>query len=271
MASNAHGGTALITGASSGIGAVYADRLARRGHDLILVARNGGRLQRLASRLSDATGCAVETIAADLTDAADLARVETILRTDASITMLVNNAGVGSAGPLLASDVDRMSDMIALNVGALTRLTYSVVPAYIARGTGTIVNIASIAAVAPELLNGVYGGSKAFVLAFSQSLNHELAEKGVRVQAVLPGATATEFWDAAGFPLANLPAAIVMSAEDMVDAALAGLDQGETVTIPSLPDAADWAAFEAARQALAPNLSRAEPAARYGVTRRRAA
>ena len=271
MASSAHKGTALITGASSGIGAVYADRLARRGYDLILVARDGDRLHALATRLSDATGRAVETIVADLTDAAGLARVETVLRIDASITMLVNNAGVGSAGPLLASDVDKMSGMIALNVGALTRLTYAVVPAYIARGTGTIVNIASIVAIAPELLNGVYGGSKAFVLAFSQSLHHELAAKGIRVQAVLPGATATGFWDAAGFPLANVPAAVLMSAGDMVDAALAGLDQGELVTIPSLPDAADWAAFEAARQALAPNLSRTEPAARYRATLHRAA
>jgi len=271
MVSNANKGTVLITGASAGIGAIYADRLARRGYDLFLVARNGDRLRALATRLSDTTGRAVETIVADLIDGADLARVETVLRTDASITMLVNNAGVGAAGPLLVSDVDKMSDMIALNVGALTRLTYAVVPGYVARGTGTIVNIASIAAIAPEALNGVYGGSKAFVLAFSRSLHHELAEKGIRVQAVLPGATATEFWDAAGFPLRNVPAAILMSAEDMVDAALAGLDQGELVTIPSLPDAADWAAFEAARQALAPNLSRTEPAARYGVVLRRAA
>ena len=208
---------------------------------------------------------------ADLIDAADLARVETTLRTDASITMLVNNAGVGSAAPLLVSDVDTMSDMIALNVGALTRLTYAVVPGYVARGTGTIVNIASIVAIAPEVLNGVYGGSKAFVLAFSHSLHHELGAQGIRVQAVLPGATATEFWDVAGPGLANMPAAILMSAEDMVDASLAGLDQGELATIPSLPAAADWAAFEAARQALAPNLSRTEPAVRYGVALSRAA
>ena len=271
MASIEHKGTALITGASSGIGAIYADRLARRGYDLILVARNGDRLRALAAVLSDTTGRAVETIVADLIDAHDLTRVETVLRTDASVTMLVNNAGVGAAGSLLVSDVDKMSDMIALNVGALTRLTYVVVPGFVARGTGMIVNIASIAALAPEALNGVYGGSKAFVLAFSRSLHHELADKGVRVQAVLPGATATEFWDIAGVPLGNVPAAILMSADDMVDAALAGLDLGELVTIPSLPDAADWATFEAARQALGPNLSRTEPAARYDVTLHRAA
>jgi uncharacterized protein len=150
-------------------------------------------------------------------------------------------------------------------VTALTRLTYAVAPQFVARGKGTIVNIASIVAVAPERLNGVYGATKAFVLAFSQSLHHELAAKGVRVQAVLPGAIRTELWDKAGRPVENLPQAIVMGTEDLVDAALAGLDQGEFATVPSLPDAADWDAFESARAALGPNLSRSKPAARYGV------
>jgi short-subunit dehydrogenase len=117
------------------------------------------------------------------------------------------------------------------------------------------------------LLNGVYGASKAFVLAFSQSLNHELAGKGVRVQAVLPGATATEFWDIAGRPVHNLPIEIVMSPEDMVDAALAGLDQGELVTIPSLPDKAEWDRFDAARRAMSGRLSSAVPARRYNIRR----
>src|SRR5262249_52159371 len=161
--------------------------------------------------------------------------------------------------------VDDMSRMIALNVEALTRLTYAVVPAFVKRGAGVIVNIASIVAVAPELLNGVYGGTKAFVLGFSQSLRHELANTGVKVQVVLPGATATNFLNTAGTPGEHLPQEIVMPVEDMVDAALAGFDQGEFVTIPALPDAAQWQSYEAARQALMPNLSRAEPAARYGV------
>ena len=222
MSTTTKKGTALITGASAGIGAVYADRLAKRGYDLILVARNQSRLAALAQRLKSETGRSVETIAADLNDRADLARIETTLRNNAGITLLVNNAGVGAAGPLLNSDVEKMDEMIRLNVGALTRLTYAAVPALVARGGGTIINISSIVAISPETLNGVYGGSKAFVLAFSQSLQHELAQKGVRVQAVLPGATATEFWDIAGLPVRNLPAEIVMSAEDTVDAALAG-------------------------------------------------
>ncbi|WP_206998375.1 SDR family NAD(P)-dependent oxidoreductase [Trinickia mobilis] len=265
MSNPQHKGTALITGASSGIGAVYADRLARRGYDLILVARNRERLDQLANRLTTASGRSIEVVAADLGHKADVRRVEDILRTDSSITMLVNNAGFGGAGPLLVSDPDKMEAMIELNVTALTRLTYAIAPKFVERGSGTIVNIASIVAVAPELLNGVYGGTKAFVLAFSQSLRHELADKGVRIQAVLPGATRTEFWGIAGQPVENLPESIVMSAEDLVDAALAGLDQGELATVPSLPDAADWNAFESARAALGPNLSRSEPAPRYGV------
>src|ERR1700722_17840409 len=165
-------GTALITGASAGIGAIYADRLAKRGYDLILVARNGSRLAALAQRLKSETGRSVETITADLNDKADLARLENTLRTNASITLLVNNAGVGAAAPLLGSDIEKMDEMIRLNVGALARLSYAAAPGFVARGAGTIINISSIVAVSPETLNGVYGGSKAFVLAFSQSLQH---------------------------------------------------------------------------------------------------
>ncbi|SDC11193.1 hypothetical protein SAMN05216185_101443 [Pseudomonas guariconensis] len=257
-----HPGTALITGASSGIGALYAERLAHRGYDLILVARNRERLNALAKRLTDETGRSVEVVAADLGNPDDLRRVELLLRTDASITLLVNNAGVGATQPLLESDVDKMQDMITLNVNVLTRLTYAAVPGLVAR-QGTLINIASVVALAPERLNGVYGGTKAFVLAFSQSLHHELADKHVRVQVVLPGATATDFWAAAGTPLDYLPGEIVMKADDMVDAALAGLDQGEFITIPSLPDLGDLERYEAARQALMPNLSLRTPATRY--------
>jgi short-subunit dehydrogenase len=256
-------GIALVTGASTGIGAVYADRLAKRGYDLILVARNRNRLAALAHRLKLETGRLVETIVADLNDKADLATVETVLRTNTNVSMLINNAGVGATAPLLSADVGKMDEMIGLNVGALTRLTYAAVPGFVARGGGTVINIASIVAISPETLNGVYGGTKAFVLAFGQSLQHELADKNVRVQSVLPGATATEFWDIAGRPVHQLPTAIVMSAEDMVDAALTGLDQGETVTIPSLQDKADWDRFEAARRAMSGKLSSAVPAARY--------
>ena len=258
-------GTAMITGASTGIGALYADRLARRGHDLILVARNRDRLDALAMRITADTGRAVDVIVSDLNDRPDLARVEEVLRTDASISVLVNNAGIGATQPLLASDIDKMERMIDLNVGALVRLTYAVVPTFVSRGNGTIINIASVVGIAPEVLNGVYGGTKAFVLAFSLSLHKELSTSGIRIQAVLPGATATEFWSIAGTPLEQVPSQTVMRADDLVDAAIAGLDQGEVVTIPSLPEIADWEIYEAARQKLIPNLSRNKPALRYGT------
>ena len=153
-------GTALVTGASSGIGAVYADRLAKRGYDLILVARNGEKLKVLAARLTSETGRAVKVIPADLGDKAALAKVEAVLRDDKSITLLVNNAGTAALTPLLDSNVDQMEAMIALNVTALTRLTYAVAPAFVARGAGTIINIGSVVGIVPERLNGVYGGEQ---------------------------------------------------------------------------------------------------------------
>jgi uncharacterized protein len=257
-------GTALITGASTGIGAVYAERLAHRGYDLILVARNRGKLDALATRLTNETRRSVEVLPADLSNKLDLTRVEGVLKKDASITLLVNNAGIGTVAPLLNSDVNKMDEMISLNIGALTRLTYAVVPGFVARGAGTIINISSIVAIAPELLNGVYGGSKAYVLAFSHSLQHELAPKGIRIQAVLPGAIATEFWDLGGYPVSNFPPEFVMTTEDLVDAALSGLDQGELVTIPALPEKAEWDRFEGARRDMSTRLSSREPAARYG-------
>jgi hypothetical protein len=258
-------GTALITGASAGIGAVYADRLARRGYDLILVARNAKRLSTLARRIENETGRSVETLAADLTAAEDLHRVEDILRTNPRISLLVNNAGLGAVAPLVEADVDKMENMIRLNVTALTRLAYAAVPGLVARGGGTVINIASIVAIAPERLNGVYGGTKAFVLAFTQSLDHELRGSNIRVQAVLPGATATEFWDIAGKPVHELPSEIVMSAEDMVDASLVGLELGEVVTIPALADKAEWDRYETARRAMSNRLSNAIPAPRYSL------
>ena len=154
--------------------------------------------------------------------------------------------------------------MISLNITALTRLTYAAAPGFVARGTGTIINISSIVGIAPEMLNGVYGGSKAYVLAFSHSLQNELASRGIRIQAVLPGATATEFFDVGGMPVSHLPPEIVMTAENLVDAALSGLDQGELVTIPALADQGEWDRYEAARRDMSTRLSRTEPAARYG-------
>jgi short-subunit dehydrogenase len=256
-------GTALITGASTGIGAIYADRLAKRGFDLVLVARNEERLQKVAQRVRESSGRNVTILKADLNQKADLGRIERVLREDTEITLLVNNAGFGAVTPLLQSNVEKMDEMISVNVSALTRLTYAAVPGFVARGKGALINIASIVAIGPEILNGVYGASKAYVLALTQSLQHELAGKGVRVQAVLPGATATEFWDVAGLPHSNLSKGSVMTAEDMVDASLAGFDQGEVVTIPPLQDGQEWTDYEALRQSLSQQFSHATPGSRY--------
>lgn len=261
----AHKGIAVVTGASTGMGAVYADRLARQGYDLLLIARDEERLARVARQVSAATDRRVEVLAADLADPGALRRVEALLRVRGDIALLVNNAGVGSVAPLLDGDVEAMDAMIALNVTALTRLTYAVAPGMAARGAGTIVNVSSIVAVATEMMNGVYGASKSYVLAFTQGLQHELADKGVRVQAVLPGVTATGFWDALGHPLERLPASIIMSVEHMVDAALAGLAQGEQVTIPGLHEGEKWTAFDAARRELAGMFGHATPAPRYAA------
>jgi short-subunit dehydrogenase len=265
MTTSSKSGAALITGASTGIGSIYAHRLAQRGYDLILVARDQQRLSKLANEITAKTGRKADTIAADLTLRADLKRVEERLRSDSSITALVNNAGFGGVAKLIDSNVDDMDNMIQLNVTALTRLTSAALPGFIARANGLIINISSIVALSPELLNGVYSGTKAFVLNLTQSLHNEVKDKGIQVQAVLPGATSTEFWDRANLPVHNLPAETVMTAEEMVDASLAALDQGELVTIPALPDVADWQKFDEARKALGPNLSHKHAAARYGV------
>lgn len=263
MTQQAPSGIAVITGASTGIGATYADRLARRGHDLVLVARNRERLEQQATQLRQSYGVKVDTIVADLTERADLARVEQRLLTDPRITVLINNAGVAMNGELIDADPDALEAMIRLNTIAPSRLARAALPGFVARGRGALINISSVLALAPEMFNGAYSGTKAYLLNLSQKLQQEVANRGVRVQAVLPGATRTEIWNRSGGDVNALPSEMLMEVDEMVDAALAGFDAGETVTIPSLPDAQDWAAANAARLKLGPNLSRQHAAARY--------
>src|ERR1700750_1647120 len=258
-------GVALITGASTGIGAIYADRLAKRGYDLILVARNKDRLDTLAARLRLETGRQVTALQADLGKKAGLAKVEAVIHEDPSITMLVNNAGVGSVASILQANVDKMEAMIELNITALTRLTYAAAPAFVARGAGTIINISSVVGIAVEALNGVYSASKSYVLSFGHSLQKDLAGKGVRVQTVLPGGTATEFWDVAGYA-PQKSSEITMRADDLVDAALAGLDAGEAVTIPGLHEGEAWTRWEQERRDLAAKFRNPKTPPRYHVT-----
>ncbi len=256
-------GTALVTGASSGIGASYADRLARRGYDLVLVARNTGRLDALAATLRSQTGRAVDVITADLAEPADVARVQERLAADPKINMLVNNAGISLKGGLLDNGSDALRQIIAVNITAPTLLAHTAGHAFVGRKSGTIINIASVLAVAPELFDGVYSGTKAYLLNLTHGLAATFKDTGVHVQAVLPGATRTEIWDHMGKDPDELMPGLVMEVGDLVDAALLGLDRGETVTIPPLHDEALWTASEAARLALAPNLSRKDVAPRY--------
>ncbi len=258
-------GTALITGASSGIGATYADRLAKRGYDLILVARDAQRLRALSEKLTREAGVKISVLPADLTDRAAVRTVEARLRDDESVTLLVNNAGIGPKGTLLDDDPDYLDTMIELNVVAVNRLAVAAAQAFAARGRGTIVNIASVVAYIPERFNGTYSATKAFVLNLTQAIHSEVSGKGVRVQAVLPGLTRTEIFERVGGSFDQFPASMVMDVADMVDAALAGLDLGELVTIPSLPNEADLKAATEARLALGPNLSHDKPAGRYSV------
>jgi len=256
-------GTALVTGASSGIGAVYAERLAARGFDLLLVARDEQRLEAAANELRSRHGIQVEVLKADLTQKEDVFKVEQRLRSDSSISLLLNNAGVAADGLLANADLEQLERLIQLNVTTVTRLASAAAASFTKAGRGTIINIASVVALFPERFNATYSASKAYVLSLTQSLNAELDGTGVKIQAVLPGVTRTEIWERSGIDASQIPADMVMDAGEMVDAALAGLDQGELVTVPSLPDAADWDAFVAARHVMAPNLSRSKAASRY--------
>lgn len=251
----------LITGSSTGIGAVYADRFARRGHDLILVARNEARMTELAARLRRETGVTVEVLPADLTEPRDLARIEKRLREDTRIGILVNNAGTAIPGGFVGQKGDDIAKLIALNVTAVTRLANAVAPRFAAAGQGEIINIASVVGLAPEMGASVYGATKAFVLFLSQGLTVELAAQGVYVQAVLPAATRTEIWDHTGIDISAMPG--VMEVADLVDAALVGFDRREPVTIPPLPEVAQWDAFQTARQTMLPGFAQSEAAARY--------
>lgn len=256
-------GTALITGASEGIGAVYADRLARRGYDLVLVARNGDKLRALATKLAEATGRNIEVLPADLTDPTHLGRVEARLRAEPPIDLLVNNAGSSTVSAFADLASEQVSTILDLNVTALTRLAWAATGAMAARGAGTVINIGSVVSLALLPNAALYSATKGFVLTLTQALDAELASKGLRFQAVLPGATRTDIWAKSGLPVEHLPQEIVMETDAMVDAALAGFDQGELVTIPALVDPNEWHRLDGARVALNGKLSSAQPAPRY--------
>ena len=253
--------TVFITGASSGIGATYAERFARRGHNLIIVARDKSRLEALATRLRAEHQVSVEVLQADLANTAELSALETRLRDDAGIGILINNAGMPQAGGFLQQSAEAIDRQITLNTTALTRLAAAIAPRLAQSGTGAIVNIGSVVGFAPEFGMSIYGATKAFVLYLSQGLSLELSPKGVYVQAVLPAATRTEIWQHAGIDVNTFPE--VMEVGELVDAALVGFDRRELVTIPPLHVAERWDALDGARQALMSDIRQAHAAERY--------
>lgn len=253
----------LITGASSGIGATYADRFAKRGHDLVLVARDVARMERLAADLRSETGVAIDILPADLTRDADVAKVAALLRDDADIGILVNNAGAALKGVYAEQDSADVARLIALNTTSLALLAHAAATRFARQGFGAIINIASVVGLVPEFGQTAYGATKAFATFLSQGLAFELGPKGVYVQAVLPAATRTEIWERAGAEAADLPP--MMDVGDLVDAALAGYDRREAVTIPALTDVALWDAYQATRHAMLPEFGNTDPAARYRV------
>lgn len=255
--------TVLITGASTGIGATYADRLAQRGHPLVLVSRNQDRLQALAQRLTREYGVKTDVMMADLTQAQDRMRVERRLSDDHTIGWLLNSAGMAVGTAIAEASPDVAESMIQLNIVAPTRLIGAMLPRLLARKRGSIINIASVLALAPELFDGAYGASKSYLLNYTMALHKEVGHRGIRVQAVLPGITRTEIWQHTGGTPETIPPSTIMEVDEMVDAALAGYDQGEVVTIPSLPDNEDWERYVSSRQCLMPSLSRDHAADRY--------
>lgn len=254
--------TAIITGASSGIGAVYAQRLAAQGYDLLLVARRADRLADLGARLEAEFGISVQRWIGDLADPADLARLERRLEEE-PVAVLVNNAGAGGLGPTATTGADAQEALIRLNVIALTRLSVAALAGFRKAGTGTLVNIASVIAFGPSAGGASYSGSKAFVLNFTRSLQMEYADSDIRIQAVLPGPIRTEFFTSQGLNDFVFPDTAYLSAEELVDAALSGLEQGEKVTIPSLGSPAIWDAIEASRQAFFKDVLSGQVAERY--------
>lgn len=253
--------TVLITGASTGIGAVYAARFAQRGHDLVLVARDHARLDTLAAGLRAEYNVNVEVLQADLTQLSDLQTVEARLRDDARIGILINNAGAAQSGTFIEQSTDSVAQLVALNTTALVRLASAIAPRLAKAGDGAIINIGSVVGLAPEFGMSVYGATKAFVLFLSQGLSLELSPQGVYVQAVLPAATRTEIWDRAGIDINTLTD--IMEVGDMVDAALVGFDRREVVTIPPLHEGERWDALQAARQGLLAQIRQSAVAQRY--------
>jgi short-subunit dehydrogenase len=227
--------TALVTGASAGIGRAFAVGLAARGHDLVLVARDAGRLEELAAELTAAHGVAADVLAADLLAHDGVVAVEARLAdAEHPVDLLVNNAGFGTYGRFAELDVGREVQEVELNVVALLRLTHAALGAMEPRRAGAILNVASLAAYQPNPISATYGATKAFVHSFTHAVREEARGTGVTVMLVCPGYTHTEFHDRAGLGESDMPEFVWQSADTVVTAALRDLDRGRAVSIPGL-------------------------------------
>ncbi|MEU0300813.1 SDR family NAD(P)-dependent oxidoreductase [Streptomyces sp. NPDC006175] len=253
-------GKALVTGASSGIGAAYAARLAAQGWDTVLVARREERLDDMAVRLRSGTGTAVETLVADLSHPGGLATVASRAG-QGDIGFLLNNAGINGYGPFAELDPALMAKVMNVNVLAVTALARAAVPAMLRRGRGTVVNVASQLAFAGSLPprplpeRAVYAGTKGYVVTFTRTLAAELAGSSLRIQVLCPGLTATEFHRSRGeAPVGGREQSVHadggMPVDQVIDASLAALDDGRVVCVPGLPDVSPLEDLSAAELAV---------------------
>ena len=225
---------AAITGASAGLGAVFARKLAARGHDLLLIARRGDRLNQLASELERANGTASEICVADLAVTEDLERVAQRLSAEPRLALLVNNAGFGIPGAFLKSSIEEQARMHRVHIDATLRLTHAALGGMMERRAGGIINVSSVAAFVRSRGSVSYCATKSWINAFTEGLYLELHRAGspVKVQALCPGFTYTEFHDVAGVDRATIPKWLWLTAERVVDASLAGLDRGDLFVVP---------------------------------------
>ena len=268
MSTNKAGmGTALVTGASSGLGSVYADRLAQRGFDLTLVARREDRLLVLAEKLQRQYGISVKTLAADLGAPSGVKTVEDEILKDADLAMVVNNAGTATLAKIGDTSNADHDAMINVNTVALSRLSLAALDVFKKKNAGTIINIGSVLSFQTLPISGIYSGTKGYVMNFTRGLQQEAQGTKVVVQLVLPATTATEIWEVGGIPMSALNQASIMTTENCVDAALSGLDRGELITLPSVEDEQLWADFDAARDKLFAATQTGMPASRYQLAK----
>jgi short-subunit dehydrogenase len=256
-------GTAVVTGASSGLGEVFAERLAKRGYDLKLVARRKDRLNVLAEKLRSQYGIKVTNLVADLGLDTDLKKVAEELRNDKSITLLINNAGTSSLTSVTKTSVEKQKEMVNVNITALMLLSNTILPQFLEKNEGTLINIASVLGFYSLPISAIYSGTKGFVIQYTKGLQEEVKGTNIHIQLVNPATTATEIWEVGGVPLSALEQSTIMKTEDCVDAILAGLDKGELMTHPSVNDQNLIDAYEDARIKLMQGSQTSQPAERY--------